>query len=219
MLEDGSLGRGALAGGRTALIFVTAAAYAPSNRAFIEGRGGSTHFAYTAPAVMPAEVAIALDVAGPSLVLIGGPPATLRGIWHAATLLEGGACDRALVLAVEAFEGVEDVVAVSRRRSVEPMVESAACLLLGPGTGRLALGSGRGARPDPGGVRRRAGEMLACEPLVALALWREAGGPGALRLDAGWRGEVARLDWSEALRESGVHAGRPARAAWTAGEG
>jgi len=57
MLEDGKAPREAIAGERTALLYVTAAAYGASNRAFIERQGGAMHFAYTAPAVVPAEVA------------------------------------------------------------------------------------------------------------------------------------------------------------------
>src|SRR4029453_17695669 len=73
MLEDGRAERGAIAGDRTALIFVSAAGYGASNRAFIEGTGGGTHFAYTAPAVVPAEAAIEYRLRGPSVLLIGGP--------------------------------------------------------------------------------------------------------------------------------------------------
>ena len=54
MLEDGKASREAIAGERTALLYVTAAAYGASNRAFIERRGGVMHFAYTAPAGWPA---------------------------------------------------------------------------------------------------------------------------------------------------------------------
>jgi hypothetical protein len=64
MLEDGKASREAIAGERTALLYVTAAAYGASNRAFIERRGGVVHFAYTAPAVL-AEVAIEFGVVGP----------------------------------------------------------------------------------------------------------------------------------------------------------
>ena len=41
MLEDAGAGREAVEGARTALLFVTAAAYGASNREFIEARGGS----------------------------------------------------------------------------------------------------------------------------------------------------------------------------------
>ena len=53
MLEDGKAGREAISGERTALLYATAAGYAPSNRGFMEGSGSGIHFAYTAPAVVP----------------------------------------------------------------------------------------------------------------------------------------------------------------------
>jgi len=126
MLEDGRAEREAIAGEGTALLFVTAAGYAASNRAFIEGSGGGTHFAYTAPAVVPAEVAIEFGVRGPSAIFIGGPPATLLAIWHAATLLDRRVCDRAIVLAVETFEECADLYARGPRWTVRPLVETAA---------------------------------------------------------------------------------------------
>lgn len=201
MLEDGRAGREAIAGESTALLFVTAAAYAASNRAFIEGGGGGTHFAYTAPAVVPAEVAIEFGLRGPSAIFIGGPPATLRAIWHAATLLERGACDRAIVLAVEIFEECADLHARGRRWLGRPLVEAAAGLWLEPGQGRLALGGGRapgGRHGGPGsGLGRRLGETVACEPLAALGLWRRDGGAGTLVLDGAWQGETAQLTWQK----------------------
>src|SRR5260370_229110 len=63
-LPDRNAPREEIAGGRSALLYVTAAAYGASNREFIERRGGVTHFAYTAPAVVPAEVAIEFGVTG-----------------------------------------------------------------------------------------------------------------------------------------------------------
>ena len=44
MLEDGEARREAIAGDRTALIYVTAAAYAASNRAFIEAEAAPSTF-------------------------------------------------------------------------------------------------------------------------------------------------------------------------------
>lgn len=199
MLEDGRAAREAIAGEGTALLFVTAAAYAASNRAFIAG-GGGTHFAYTAPAVVPAEVAIEFGVTGPSAVFIGGPPATLRALWHAAALLEQGRCERAIVLAVETFEECADLLARGRRWIGAPLVEMAAALWLEPGQGALTLDGGRAA-PGRGGtprarvLRRRLGETFACEPLAALGLWRREPEPGTLMLDGAWQGETAQLSW------------------------
>jgi hypothetical protein len=193
MLEDGRAERTAIAGDGTALLFVSAAVYGASNRAFIEGTGGSTHFAYTAPAVVPAEAAIEFGLRGPSVLFIGGPPAALRAIWYGATLLAQAACERALVLAVETFEECADLYARARRHTAPPLVEAAGCLWLEPGTGRLELRSTRARRADAGARARGMGEMLACAPLAEIARARDAGAPDPLGLSGVWRGETADL--------------------------
>jgi hypothetical protein len=206
MLEDGDARREVIAGDRTALIYVTAAAYAASNRAFIE-RTSAVYFPYTAPAAAPAEVAIEYGLTGPLAILIGGPVTTLRAIWHGAALLAAGACDRALVLAVEMFEECADLYAQTGVAATGPLVEAAGCLWLEPGQGELTLEEGVGA---PAEARRRAGETFACEPLAALGLFRRRpGGPAPLAVGAEWCGARARLTWraparvfSEARRES-----------------
>jgi hypothetical protein len=196
-LEDGGAGREAIAGERTAVIYVTAAAYARSNRRFIEGKGGSIHFAETAPAVAPAEVAIELGLAGPYAIFIGGPPTTLRAIWHGAMLLAAGACDRALVLAVEIFEECEDLYVRAARLRRRPLVEAAACLWLEPGAGELVVEPGPAAARADADLGRRLGETFSCEPLAGVDLWRFRGGVGTLHLTGRWRGETARLVWSD----------------------
>jgi 3-oxoacyl-(acyl-carrier-protein) synthase len=195
MLADGKVEALAIAGERTALLYATAAGYAASNRGFIEGSGGSIHFAYTAPAVVPAEVAIAFGVTGPYAIFLGGPPATLRAIWQAAILLESGACDRALVLTVEIFEECADLFARTRRLVGRPLVEAAGCLWLEPGRGEIVFESTRGGRPTANGRGARVGEMLGCEPLAALDRWRRGPSPAPLELSGHWRGERARLVW------------------------
>jgi 3-oxoacyl-[acyl-carrier-protein] synthase III len=195
MLEDAGLGPEAIAGDRTALLFSTAAAYAPSNREFIEARGGSMYFPYTAVAAVSAEVAIEFRLTGPYEILVGAAPATMRAITRAAALLEMGACDRALVMAVEVFEECADLFESVRPRFEGPLVEAAACLLLEPGEGTLTFERRRGRRED-GSARRRLGEMLACEPLAALALARETAGEGPMQVDGSWRGETTHLRWS-----------------------
>ena len=65
------------------------------------------------------------------------------------------------------------------------------------GEGTLTFERRRG-REDEGSVRRRIGEMLACEPLAALALARDRAGLEATRVHGSWRGETARLEWSRA---------------------
>jgi len=197
-LEDAGAPREAVGGERTALIYVTAAAYGASNRRFIEGTGRSIHFPETAPAVAPAEVSIELGVSGPYAIFIGGPPTTLRAVWHAAALLEAGACDRALVLAVEIFEECEDLYARGGRLAGAPLVEAAACLWLEPGRGEIRLEPGGGGR-GTSALARRLGETLCCEPLAALDAWRRAGAAGTLDLTGRWRGQRARLVWTDPL--------------------
>src|SRR5262249_6154372 len=94
-----------IAGGATALLYVTATAYGASNRAFVEATptAGTLHFPYTAPSAVPAEVAIEFQLTGPYVIGIGGGTATLEALAHAAALVERGECTRALVLAVETF--------------------------------------------------------------------------------------------------------------------
>jgi len=194
MLEDGVASRATIAGERTALLYVTAAAYVASNRDFIERRAGGTHFAYTAPVVVPAEVAIEFALTGPYEIFLGGAPATLRAMAHAAGLLERDVCDRALVLAVEIFEECADLYARAPRLLGRPLVEAAGCLWLERGHGELGVESGRGGR----GPRRSApGEMLSCGPLADLADWRRGAQAGPLELSGWWRGETARLAWIE----------------------
>ncbi|PWU25298.1 MAG: hypothetical protein C5B48_02005 [Candidatus Rokuibacteriota bacterium] len=202
MLEDAGAKPAAIAGPRTALIYATAAGYAPSNRHFIEG-GGSIHFAYTAPAVVPAEVAIEFGVTGPYAIFLGGPPATLRAIWQAAILLEQGMCDRALVLAVEIFEECADLCARARRLTRWPLVEVAASAWLERGQGQLSFESTRGA-PSARQRGEAVGASWSCDPLVALDRWRRAHASDPLELRGSWLGEQARLVWSEAPAIAGA---------------
>jgi hypothetical protein len=211
MLEDAGVGRDAIEGERTALLFATAAAYAGSNREFIEARGGSVYFPYTAPAALTAEVAIEFGLAGPYEILIGGAPATMRAVLRAAALLESGACERALVLAVDVFEECADLFERGRGRLARPLVEATGCLWLEPGEGTISLGHEHGGRRDTEPARKRLGEMLACEPVAALALARESGGGGPVSVQGVWRGESARLAWSQSpypARESARPDGR-----------
>ena len=205
MLEDAGEGPEAIVGERTALLYATVAAYAPSNREFIEARGGSVYFPYTAGAAVPAETAIAFGLMGPYEILVGGAPATMRAIARAAVLLETGACDRALVLAVEVFEECADLFAHAPSAFGKPLVEAAACVWLEPGEGTLTFERQRGRSRDPA-ARRRLGEMLACEPLAMLALGREAAGGGSIGIDGAWRGEMARLEWSGTAYRTGPRA-------------
>ena len=143
MLEDGGLTRADVCGDGTALVYVTAAAYGASNRAFVEGGGRALHFPYTAPSAVPAEVAIEFALHGPYAVLIGGAATTIDALVHARTLLGRGACARALVLAVETFVECADLHARARWLVDRPLVEAAVAVLLEPGQGdeRLAPGA------------------------------------------------------------------------------
>ena len=194
MLEDGKASREAIAGERTGLLYVTAAAYGASNREFIERRGGVMHFAYTAPAVVPAEVAIEFGVTGHYGILIGGAPSTLRAVEQAARLLEAGACDRVLVLAVEIFAECADLYARHPRFYRGPLVETAAGLWLEAGTGDLSFESARGAGGGEPTARR--GEQFAAGPLADLREWRARGAAGPVELVGRWRGERAHLIWN-----------------------
>lgn len=188
LLDDGPLTREDLAGDGTALVYVTAAAYGASNRAFIEGGGGALHFPYTAPSAVPAEVAIEFGLHGAYAVLIGGASATIDALAHATTLLARGACARVLVLAVETFAECEDLYARARWLLGRPLVEAAAVALLEPAAGAAATDE---PVPDDES-RRRAGETLACAPLIALALGR-AGARPRVALRGRWRGREATL--------------------------
>ena len=192
MLSDAGLDRAAIAGPRTALLFVTAGAYGASNVEFIAGRVGTLHFPYTAPSALSAEVAIEFGLTGAYVILIGGPTATADALWQASRLVQDGRCDRALVLAVETFDECEGLWRRARWTLPAPLVEAAACALLVPGVAD-ATPAGGGTVALEAAVQQRAGSTLACGPLIALALAREAGG-GATSVSGTWRGRRATID-------------------------
>lgn len=196
MLREARLDRPAIAGPRTALVYVTAAAYGASNRAFVEAAGGGAtlHFPYTAPSAVPAEVAIECGLTGAYVILVGGPPTTVDALWQAGMLLARGQCDRALVLAVETFAECEDLYARGRWLARGPLVEAAACALLVGGSDSMPAMAPAGPRSDVDvAAERRAGVTLACGPLLALALARQAGA-AAVRVTGDWRGRRAAID-------------------------
>jgi hypothetical protein len=193
LLRQTGLPATALAGDDTALVHVTLAAYGASNRIFAgagSGGTGALAFPYTAPSVLPAEVAIEFGVRGAGAVLIGGARSTLDALWHGARLLAEGAAARVLVLAVETFAECEDLWARGRWTVARPLVESAACALLVPGVGERAERLEARASVREAEARRRAGETFSCGPLIALALDVFAGareGRAAGRQTAGRR--------------------------------
>lgn len=203
MLEDAGLDREAIRGGGTALVFVTAAAYGASNVEWLAGQAGTLHFPYTAPSVLPGEVAIEFGVTGPYVILIGGPTATVDGLWQAARLVTDGQCERALVLAIETFH---ECVALWRRARWTlpgPLVESTACALIGPGEAPTTYRALAEASSLARTVESRAGRTLACAPLVALALAR-AGGDAAAVVSGTWRGRTAAIELAIAARPARV---------------
>jgi 3-oxoacyl-[acyl-carrier-protein] synthase III len=204
LLRDAGLGREAIRGEETALLFVTAGAYGASNVEFLAGRTGTLHFPYTAPSALPGEVAIEFGLTGAYVILIGGATATIDALWQASRLLAAGRCARALVLAVETFQECEALWRRARWTLPAPLVESAACALLVAGDTPAAY---RAAAPDGGAlaarVEARAGRTLAAAPLVALALAREAGDRTA-RIGGAWRGRTAAIELATDARHTRV---------------
>ena len=197
-LRDGGLDRAAVAGPRTALVYVTAAAYGASNKAFVVAGGaaaspqrGPLYFPYTAPSSVPAEVAIEYGLTGGYVILVGGPAAGVDALWQASTLLEAGRADTVLVLAVETFDECADLWARGRWVTPRPLVEAAACAVLDGDGGEVAYGPGTASTLEALATRR-AGETLACAPLVGLALAR-ATGQSSARVSGRWRGRRAQI--------------------------
>lgn len=196
LLKRAGMAGQAIRGCDSALVYVTAGGYGASNRAFIEagsrpGRG-ALHFPYTAPSAVPAEVAIEFGLTGPYVILVGGATATLDALWQAERLLAEGACRRALVVAVETFAECADLYRRARWLVSRPLVEAAVAALLLPGEPASTV------RPavEPAALerlaRKRAGETLACAPLIQLALAQELG-EDAGDLTGIWRGRRAAL--------------------------
>jgi hypothetical protein len=144
---------------------------------------------------MAGEVAIEFGLTGPYVILLGGATAMIDGLWQATLLLGRGRCRRALVLAVETFAECEELWARGRWLLRPPLVESAACALLVPGPCRATYAPVSTPSFLEALVRARAGETLACAPLIALALARAGGDAGLLRLTGEWRGRRAGLAW------------------------
>lgn len=194
-LRDAGLGRDDVRGSDTALVYVTAGAYGASNRAFIEAETtGALHFPYTAPSAVPAEVAIEFGLRGSYVILIGGATTTLEALWHASSLIRRGTARHALVLAVETFAECADLYARGRRLLGRPLVESAACAVLGRGARGPAWRPAAAADPLEARVQARVGETLACAPLLAAALARSEDGT-QVTMTGSWRGHRAGLDW------------------------
>jgi hypothetical protein len=197
LLATAGLRPGDIAGGATALLYVTASAYGASNRAFVEAAptAGTLHFPYTAPSAVPAEAAIEFGLTGAYVNFVGGATTTIEALAQAARLVGRGECERAVVLAVETFQECEDLHARGRWLVGRPLVESAVCALLGPGNGRPTVADATEPSPLSRLARRRAGQTLACEPLIALALGLESG-DDRLHVTGEWRGRRLTLEWT-----------------------
>ena len=196
LLDDAGLTREQIAGSDTALLYVTAAGYGASNHAFIVGAEGSgagpLHFPYTAPSAVPAEVTIEYGLRGPYVTLIGGAATTIEALAWGGRLIADGSCSRALVLAVETFAECAPLYARDRRLLGRPLTEAAVCGLLVAGDRPLAVQVVAGASARAAEVRRRAGETLACAPLLAFALARAAG-EDPWSVTGRWRGQTLAL--------------------------
>jgi len=201
LLREADLSRDVVKGSSTALFYVTCAAYGASNQAFVvadalrQGQGSTLHFPYTAPSAMAGEVAIEFGLTGPYGILIGGPPATIDALWQATRLLASGRCERALVLAVETFEECAALYARGRWLVRRPLVEATACALLVPGTMSARYDAPRAPSALEALARARAGETLACAPLIALALAGNGREGESVSVTGEWRGRRAGLSW------------------------
>jgi Beta-ketoacyl synthase, N-terminal domain len=203
MLEDAGLARESIRGEGTGLVFVTAAAYGASNVEWLAGQAGTLHFPYTAPSVLPGEVAIEFGLTGPYVILIGGPAATVDGLWQATRLVGDGHCERALVLAVETFDDCAALWRRARWTLPPPLVEAAACALVGAGGSPPTYRALAEASPLARAVEARAGQTLACAPLAALGLAQRAGDASAV-VSGTWRGRTAAIELAIAAQPARV---------------
>lgn len=203
MLSDGGIDRAAIRGGGTAVIFVTAAAYAASNVEWLAGQAGTLHFPYTAPSVLPGEVAIEFGLTGPYVILVGGATAMVDALWQAGRMVTGGQCERALVLGVETFEGCEALWRRARWALPGPLVEAAGCAVVGPGEAPAVYRAVAETSPLARDAEARSGRTLACAPLIALALARAAGRRSAL-VSGTWRGRTAAVELAIAAQPAWI---------------
>jgi hypothetical protein len=205
-LEATGFPRDGVRGPGTALLYATAGAYGASNLDFIEAAAsGAVRFPYTAPSAVPAEVAIEFGLTGAYAIFIGGATATLEALWQASTLIARGEADRAVVLAVETFTSCRDLYARGRRLLGRPLVEAAVCAVLVPAAQPPVWHTASGAGDLEALAKRRAGETLACGPLIALAL----GGPDEPVVVTGeWRGRRAGLAWGTTVTSTDAPIGR-----------
>lgn len=205
LLQRAGLTPDAIRGSDTGILYATAAAYGASNRAFIEAAAapregrGALHFPYTAPSAVPAEVAIEFGLTGPYITLIGGAPATLDALWQAERLLAEAECRRVLVLAVETFAECAELYRRGRWLVDRPLVEAAVCALMLPGEPALTVRPATWPKALERLARQRAGETLACAPLIQMALAQELG-EDASDVTGVWRGPRTAL---AASREAG----------------
>jgi len=123
------------------------------------------------------------------------------GLQIAGPMWAEGRCQRALVLALETFGECEALWRRARWVMPGPFVESAACALIGPADTVPAYRAATTAAAMESAVDVRAGRTMACAPLLALALAREAGQRQAC-VTGTWRGRTAAIEMAIAARSS-----------------
>jgi hypothetical protein len=157
------------------------------------------HFPYTAPSVLPGEVAIEFGLTGPYVILIGGATAAVDGIWQVGRMIAGGQCERGIVLAVETFVECEALWRRARWALPGPLVETAACVLVGPGDTPPEYRASATPALLERQVDTRVGRTMAGAPLAELALARAAASRRAL-VSGTWRGRTAAIEMAIAGR-------------------
>ena len=103
------------------------------------------------------------------------------------------------MLAVETFAECETLWRRARWTLPGPLVETAACALVGPGDTPPAYRATTGPAPLEHQVDARVGRTLACAPLAAFALARAAGSRSAV-VSGTWRGRTAAVEVAIAER-------------------
>ena len=206
MLDEPAVDREAIAGERTALLFVTAARVRRLEPRVHRGAGGEHALPVHGASALSAEVAIEFGLTGAYGILIGGAPATVDALWQARRgLARDGRCDRALVLAVETFEECADLFARRALALPAPLVEAAACAAgscRGEGTLTFERRAGGDATLEAA-VRRRAGEHAGLR-----AARRPGAGPRAARGRGERHGILAGRDGAPRVEQSPIPGAR-----------
>ena len=154
------------------------------------------------PIAVPAEVAIEYGVRGGYVLLVGGATAGVEALWQAAHAVAGRPLPARRRADGRDVQRVRGPVGARPLGVRGPLVEAAACALL-EGEGDVRYAAASVAAPLETLADRRAGETLACGPLVGLALAHDAGDEQA-SLTGHWRGR--RMGVTLALAAAGAQA-------------